>query len=254
MILDDPYHYGEPDAPPVADFGTGPTPGAHHRRPHPRERPVSTQPQQVLSTPEEAAHEHRAALGSIWTGSRLVIGIAAFAFASLGFAYFYLRSINNLGEWRPGGVTPSTAIGAGIVAVSLAAVILNVFATWRRSRGYLLDWTVAGWLVVLAGLVAVGLQIYELFELHFYPGSSGFASCFIAWAILNASLLLTGVYWTETILARELRLGRAVREDGTVEGRALDSESATIEVKVANHYWVFIGAISAIFWVMFYVM
>jgi heme/copper-type cytochrome/quinol oxidase subunit 3 len=210
--------------------------------------------QEVLSTPEEAAYEHRAAMGAIWTGSRLVIGMAAFAFASLAFAYFYLRSINNQGLWRPGGVTASTALGAGIFAVALVAALLSVFATWRRSRGALLDWTVAGWLVVLAGIVAVILQVYELFNLHFYPGSSGYASCFVAWAVLNAALLLSGIYWTETILARELRLGRAMREDGSTEGRALDSERATIEVKVANHYWVFIGGISVIFWIMFYVM
>jgi len=209
---------------------------------------------EVLSTPEEAAHEHRAAVGAIWTGSRLVLGIGAFAFASLGFAYFYLRSVNNLGLWRPGGVTASTALGAGIFAVTLAAALLNVFATWRRSKGKALDWMVAGWLVVLAALVAMGLQIYELFELHFWPGSSGYASCFIAWAALNAVMLLSGAYWTETILAKGLRLARAAREDGKDGSLAIGSDLTAMEVKVANHYWVFIGAIASLFWVMFYVM
>jgi len=42
----------------------------------------------VIETPEEIAYELRAAEGAIWTGTRLVIGICAFALASLAFAYF----------------------------------------------------------------------------------------------------------------------------------------------------------------------
>ena len=51
-------------------------------------------------------------------------------------------------------------------------------------------------------------------ELPFFPGSSGYASCFIAWAAMNIALLLGGTYWIETILAREIRLRRAMAQDG----------------------------------------
>jgi hypothetical protein len=48
-----------------------------------------------LSSPaEELEYELRAQEGSIWTGGRLLIGILAFAFAALAFAYFYLRSVD----------------------------------------------------------------------------------------------------------------------------------------------------------------
>ena len=46
-----------------------------------------------------------------------------------------------------------------------------------------LDWQVAGWTAVLGGLLAIGLQIWQLTELPFFPGSSGYASCFIGWAV-----------------------------------------------------------------------
>jgi len=68
--------------------------------------------------------------------------------------------------------------------------------------------------IYLGGLVAIGLQVWQLTQLPFYPGSSGYASCFIGWAALNIALLLGGVYWLETLLARWLRLRRAVTEDG----------------------------------------
>ena len=62
------------------------------------------------------AHE-----GALWTGSRLLIGIWAFAFAALAFAYFYLRSANNEDLWRPSHITAPTAVGAAVFAFSLAA-------------------------------------------------------------------------------------------------------------------------------------
>ncbi len=58
---------------------------------------------QLQETPEEIAFELRAQEGALWTGGRLLIGIWAFAFAALAFAYFYLRSANNEDLWRPTG-------------------------------------------------------------------------------------------------------------------------------------------------------
>ena len=64
---------------------------------------------ELHETPEEIAFELRAQEGALWTGGRLLIGIWAFAFAALAFAYFYLRSANNQDLWRPGGVTGNCA-------------------------------------------------------------------------------------------------------------------------------------------------
>jgi heme/copper-type cytochrome/quinol oxidase subunit 3 len=224
-----------------------------------------TGPHTVLETPEEIAHELRAAEGALWTGSRLVIGIAAFSFASLGFAYFYLRSTNNEDLWRPQSVTASVALGTTILVIALASTAMSLYGTWRRRAGSALDSEVAGWLTVLGGCLAVGIQVWELFELHFYPGSSGYASCFVAWGILNSALLLSGTYWTETILARSLRLRLAAQEEGVLAAGAIAPEGHTasyplspritdIEVGASNHYWVFIGLVSVIFWLMFYVI
>ncbi len=62
----------------------------------------------------------RSAEGAMWTGGRLVIGITAFFFASLAFAYFYLRSTNSDDLWRPHKITAPTGVGAAVFAVALA--------------------------------------------------------------------------------------------------------------------------------------
>ena len=67
----------------------------------------------------------------MWTGGRLVIGIGAFFFASLAFAYFYLRSTNSESLWRPDGITAPTAIGAAIFAMRGGGRSVERYGTMR---------------------------------------------------------------------------------------------------------------------------
>jgi len=206
-------------------------------------------------TPEEIAYELRAQEGALWTGGRLLIGIWAFAFAGLGFAYFYLRSANNENLWRPKGVTAPTDIGAAIFAVTVASALLAVYGNRRFRRAQTLDWDVAGWLAVLGALVAAGLQIWQLTLLPFFPGSSGYASCFVAWGALNIALLLAGAYWLETLLAREIRLQRAVVDDGGTSRSYLPAARLfRANLEGCTYFWGFIAVVGAFFWVLFYVI
>src|SRR5580704_10979653 len=122
--------------------------------------------QHVLTeTPEEIAYELRAQEGSLWTGSRLITGVAVFALASLAFAYFYLRSSNNAQLWRPGGITAPTATGAAIFAVTVASALIVMYGERQFRNNETLDWQVAGWTAVSGGLLAIGLQIWQLTSL-----------------------------------------------------------------------------------------
>ena len=200
VVLSDPYRYGEPEAPPVADLGVPslvtvgavssgeavqPERARVASRATRRLRPTSTNhlsgdtmadrivPSEsfpmLRETPEEIAYELRAHEGALWTGSRMAIGIWAFAFAALGFAYFYLRSANNADAWRPAHITAPTGLGAAVLAFSLAAALLAGYGLWRFRLGSALDWEVAGWTSVLCALGAVGLQIFQLTQLPFLP-------------------------------------------------------------------------------------
>jgi len=209
----------------------------------------------IESTPEEVAYELGAAEGSIWTGTRLIVGIATFAYASLAFAYFYLRSSNNENLWRPGGITAPTAIGAAIAGLIAASAALAAFGLRRLRAGQTTDWLIAGWLVVFGGLVGIGLQIYELTRLPFFPGSSGYASCFIGWACLNIGGMFAGTYWIETVLARATRLRRSVGSDGTT---AVGTTPSTVliraNVESSVYFWGYLGLVSVLFWVLFYIV
>jgi len=209
----------------------------------------------IVSTPEEVSYELRAAEASIFTGSRLLIGVVTFAYASLAFAYFYLRSSNNEDLWRPNGITAPTAIGAAIAAIVLGGALLISFGLRRLRAGMSVDWMVSAWVGVLSGLLGLGLQVYELTRLPFSPGSSGYASCFIAWAGLNIVGILAGTYWLETVVARAMR----VRTDlGDAEKSAGGASPSTVllraNVESCTYFWGYLGLVSVLFWVLFYVV
>ncbi len=209
----------------------------------------------LQETPEEIAFEVRAQEGALWTGGRLLIGIWAFAFAALAFAYFYLRSANNEALWRPRGIAAPTTIGAAIFALTAACALLAIFGERRFRAGEALDWEVAGWTAVLGALLVVGLQIWQLTQLPFFPGSSGYASCFIGWAVMNIALVLAGAYWLETLLAREIRLRRAVAQDGGTPRSTLPAARLfRANLDGCTYFWGFIALVGVLFWVLFYVL
>jgi hypothetical protein len=213
------------------------------------------EPNALTETPEEIAYELRAAEGSLWTGSRLLVGVVVFALASLAFAYFYLRSSNNEQLWRPGGITAPTASGAAIFVVTAASAAFAVFGRKRFQRGMNLDWQVAGWMAVLGGLVALGLQVWQLTQLPFFPGSDGYASCFVGWASLNIAMIVSATYWIETLLARSLRLRRAMIEEGARSSAPLPAERLfRANLEGCGFFWVFVAFASGFFWLLFYVL
>ncbi len=124
----------------------------------------------------------------------------------------------------------------------------------RLRQGFRIDWQVAGWTVVLSGLTIVSLQIWELMRLSFYPGSSGYASCFIAWAVMNIAVVLVSTYWIETLLTRSIRLHRALAEEGA-RGAALPAERLfRANADGCALFWIFVSLVALLFWLFFYVV
>jgi heme/copper-type cytochrome/quinol oxidase subunit 3 len=216
---------------------------------------VETPGHALTETPEELAYELRAQEGSIWTGTRLLMGVAIFTYASLAFAYFYLRSSDSFALWRPAGITAPTAYGAAIMALMIAAAGLAVLSTRRLKSNQAVDFQVAGWTTVLCGLTALGLQILELTHLPFFPGSSGYSSCFIGWAAINFGTIVGSLYWSETLLARFLRLRRAFAEEGGASSSPLPAARLfRANADGCAAFWCFVAVAEIFFWLLFYVI
>lgn len=203
---------------------------------------------------EEQLH-HDMGLGAIWTGSRLLIGSTTFLFAGIAFAYFYLQSLDTHGLFDPHGQSASTLVGSLILgAVILSAVISN-YSVARLRRGYSFDWQVGSVGSILLGLLAVGLQIWELTRLDFLPGASGYAGVYIAFVPVYSAVLFLSMYWLETLVARSVRSRRVLAQDGGAGLSKLPmAENFRANVDAFNYFWNYMVLISVIFFVIFYVL
>ena len=61
---------------------------------------------------------------NLLTGVHLWSSATAFFFVDFVFAYFYLRSLNNGGMWRPTHVDPSLALGTAFTACVVAGAVI----------------------------------------------------------------------------------------------------------------------------------
>jgi heme/copper-type cytochrome/quinol oxidase subunit 3 len=208
----------------------------------------------LSSTPEEREFELRAQIGSIWSGGRLFIGMYTFLLASEVFSYFYLRSSNNGMLWRLPHQHAPIAYGWTVFIAMTTTGLLAMYGQRRLRKGGVMDFQVAGWTGVGTGLIALIVQVWQLTKLGFFPGSSGYASTFMGFAVLNIISIVLGTYWLETTLARSLRLRREI--GGESPELSMDPKAQLFRANVASmaYFWGFLALSGALFTAMFYVM
>lgn len=194
--------------------------------------------------------------GSLWTGSRILIGIVAMAWIGVAFSYFYLRSLDGPKLWHPHFVpTPSLLIGTMIMlCVVLRAAVLS-YGTVLLRRGLAFEWFMAGWLAVLGGLIATGLQVWALTRTGFYPGESGYTSVYIGFGLLDVGFLFTGTLWSETVVARSMRLRERMLPHEFF-GLSVQPEVRLLRssLRGCGLYSWFMAAVLVFFWFLFYIL
>ena len=104
--------------------------------------------------------------------------------------------------------------------------------------------------------MAVGLQVWQLTELPFFPGSSGYASCFIGWAVMNIMMLLR-----RRLLAGDhpgpLPPAQAASTPRTGTPATSAGPSAQLfraNVESCTYFFGFMAVVSGLFWVFFYLI
>ena len=205
---------------------------------------------------EEAGFYHEAGLNAAWTATRLAIGGLCFLFGSFVFAYFYLRSINASGRWLGSGYhPPSMLMGTIIMAAVLASAGVQYAALQQIKAGRKGLWQIGALIALVLGVGAVILQILDLLYLPFWPGSSGFSSVFVGFYALFLTVLLAGMIWLETLLARS----RFIPAISFVEQPPTYKEAFAVQRFQAalsgfTVVWNFLAVMAVLFWVLFYVI
>jgi heme/copper-type cytochrome/quinol oxidase subunit 3 len=132
-------------------------------------------------------------------GVWMLLGADVFYFVAFFFAFFWLRSMNNDNSWLPSGTThPERAVGAVIVVLMIVAAGLY-FVAMRNTQ-----WTrMLIWVALAAGVLAIGMQVYEFKHLGFDPQQGGgYPSLFVG---LKGSLMVqfaVALLWLLTHIAQ----------------------------------------------------
>jgi heme/copper-type cytochrome/quinol oxidase subunit 3 len=197
------------------------------------------------------------------SASHLLASATAFFFLAFVFAYFYLRSLNNAGQWLPKHVTPSQGFGAVIMALTLTSALVLRLGVLDRRRERGSQWRIEGVVALVAGVAAVVVQVVEWTSLGFGPADGGYASVFFGWTAFQLLFTVGALFWVENVLATSLRYRDAAtappgHASGDPHRDAHDIADPLALVlpglEAASFYWSFVAALGVLAWIVLYLL
>jgi heme/copper-type cytochrome/quinol oxidase subunit 3 len=197
------------------------------------------------------------------SGAHLFASATAFFFLAFVFAYFYLRSLNNAGLWRPKHVDPSLVFGTVVMALTVGSAVLVRLGLEQHRSGRRTEWRRSGALALAAGAAAVVLQVVEWTAAGFGPADGGYASVFFGWTAFQLLFSIGSLLWLENVLATSIRYRRVAtgvpgpgEASGDPHRQAHDVADPLSLVRpgleAVSFYWGFVALLGVLAWVVLY--
>lgn len=201
------------------------------------------------------------------SGAYLLASATAFFFLAFLFAYFYLRSLNAGGMWRPKHVDPSLALGTISTACFVASALLVRIGLADHRADRRPQWRVKGAAALALGLVGLALQAIEWSTQGFGPADGGYASVYVGWTGTLFVFVFGALFWLETILATSFRYrGLVTGERAVAPGEASGDPHRTAhdirdpislvraEIVSFSFFWTFLAGIAVLAWIILYLV
>lgn len=201
------------------------------------------------------------------SAGQLLASSTAFFFLSFLFAYFYLRSLNTNGMWRPKHVDASVAWGTVVVACVVASAVLVRIASADQSAGLREAFRLKALLALGFGLASLVLQGIAWTQQPFGPADGGYASVYFGWTAFLFLFVLVTMFWLETAVATSWRyrnepMGGANVPAGHASGdphrTAHDIRNPVelnrAEVGALSFYWTFLAGVAVLSWIILYLV
>jgi heme/copper-type cytochrome/quinol oxidase subunit 3 len=154
----------------------------------------------------------------------------AFTFMGFLFGFFYLKTVNSNGLWRPKGVEPVQSWGIAVVLLMILSAVAFDLSRRTLIGGMEPRWRRGGLLALILALLVIVAQGLEWATISFKTDSGGWASIFWGWTAVQLLFWLGAVYWIETLVAQTFRRPPASPLEGTagVELLRPAADSATL--------------------------
>lgn len=199
------------------------------------------------------------------SGAYLLASATAFFFLAFLFAYFYLRSLNAGGMWRPKHVDPSLTLGTISMACFVASALLVRLGLADHRGERRPQWRVKGAAALAFGLVGLALQAIEWSTQGFGPADGGYASVYVGWTGTFFLVAFCALFWLETVLATSFRY-RRTPGGAPAPGEASGDPHRTAhdirdplslvrsELASLSFYWTFLAGIGVLAWIILYLV
>jgi heme/copper-type cytochrome/quinol oxidase subunit 3 len=202
---------------------------------------------------------------NLHTAAHLLASATVFFFLAFLFGYFYLRSQNNHGLWRPKHTDPPLVLGTLVMALTVASALLVRLGLQDHRAGRRPQWRVKGGLALAAGVAALVVQIVQWTTMGFGPTHGGYASIFFGWTGFNLLFVVCTLFWLENILATSLRYGKipsgapAPGEASGDPGRPGHDIADPLSLvrpglEAISFYWTFFAGMGVLMWVILYLI
>jgi heme/copper-type cytochrome/quinol oxidase subunit 3 len=197
---------------------------------------------------------------------QLLASATAFFFLAFFFAYFYLRSVNNHGMWKPKHVDVSVTWGTIVMACIVASAILVRLGLADRRANRLSAWRTKGAGALALGVLALVLQVVDWTQESFGPTDGGFASVYFGWTAFMFLFVLGTMFWLESTLATSLRYAPVSVPGTAAPGEASGDRHRTAhdirdplslvraELGALSFYWTFLAGIAVVTWIVLYLL
>lgn len=197
------------------------------------------------------------------TGAHMWASATTFFFIDFLFAYFYLRSVNTGGMWRPKHVDPSLTLGTLSTACIVGGAIVVRLGLQDQRADRRPQWRRKGGLALALFVAAIVLQIAEWSTQGFGPTDGGYASVYIGWTAFLFLFVIGTIYWLETVLATSIRYrkiasgapppGHASGDPHRMRHDIADPLSLVRpQLTAVSFYSGFIAAIAVATWIVLY--
>ena len=140
------------------------------------------------------------------------------------------------------------------MALVVVSAALNTVGLQLIKGGSKSSWMRAGLVALIAGLAAVALTVWQLLNLPFQPGQSGFASVFVGFYPVALAVWFAAMVWLEILLARARNIPAiSVVEQPPTYAQAQEVQRFQAGLSAFTLVWNYLAIIAFVFWLLFYV-
>jgi hypothetical protein len=132
---------------------------------------------------------------------------------------------------------------------------VHYFGLQRIKAGHKATWQIDGLIAMGLGLAAVAMQIYQLVDLPFSPGSSGYASVFTGFYSVFLVTQLCALVWLEILLARSRFIpAMSFVEQPPTYTETRDVQRFQASLSAFSTVWNYLALMALLFWFLFYAL